>query len=152
MHYDAVIVGAGPAGLACAKMLAQNGKKTLVIERKKRIGPKSCAGGITYNGLLATTPLSIIEKSFSTQLVNSTFQKHIVSEKEPIIATVDREKFGQHMAREATSSGAEIKTATIAQNISSHSLEIKDCHNQEVEKISFDYLVGADGSTSIVRR
>jgi len=32
-HYDAVVVGAGPAGLSTAVKLAQNGTKTLLIEK-----------------------------------------------------------------------------------------------------------------------
>jgi thiamine thiazole synthase len=40
-EYDVVIVGAGPAGLACAENLAKNNKKVLVIEQKLEIGLKS---------------------------------------------------------------------------------------------------------------
>jgi flavin-dependent dehydrogenase len=34
-HFDAVIIGAGPAGCACATVLAQHGRKVLVLEREK---------------------------------------------------------------------------------------------------------------------
>jgi electron transfer flavoprotein-quinone oxidoreductase len=33
-QFDAVVVGAGPAGLACAYLLAKAGKAVLIIERK----------------------------------------------------------------------------------------------------------------------
>jgi len=44
--YDVVIVGAGPAGLACAKELSKGSKTILLIEKNKIIGPKVCAGGL----------------------------------------------------------------------------------------------------------
>ena len=64
--YDVIIVGAGPAGLSCAEITAKHGASTLVIERKKRIGEKVCAGGITWNGLINKLN-DISERSFSTQ-------------------------------------------------------------------------------------
>src|SRR5947207_15631005 len=34
-HYDAVIIGAGPAGCAAAAILAERGRRALVLEREK---------------------------------------------------------------------------------------------------------------------
>jgi len=42
--YDAIIIGAGPAGIACAYTLAKNGKSTLVIERGNTPGSKNMTG------------------------------------------------------------------------------------------------------------
>lgn len=46
--YEAVVVGAGPAGLATAKALADKGVQTLVLERGKKPGTKNATGGILY--------------------------------------------------------------------------------------------------------
>lgn len=47
-RFDVIIIGAGPAGIACAYKLAQAGKKALVIERASRIGSKNLTGGRLY--------------------------------------------------------------------------------------------------------
>ena len=57
---DILIIGAGPGGLACAKVLAEQGRKVLVLERRQEIGPKVCAGGITWDGLIRLVPEELI--------------------------------------------------------------------------------------------
>jgi len=42
-----LIVGAGPAGLRAAQVLAEAGREVLVLEKRPEIGPKTCAGGLT---------------------------------------------------------------------------------------------------------
>lgn len=44
--YDIIIVGAGPAGATCAKILADNGLSVLVVEKCKLPRYKSCSGMI----------------------------------------------------------------------------------------------------------
>jgi len=152
MHYDVIIVGAGPAGLSCAAKLSANNVSTLIVERNDKIGNKVCAGGITYSGLLKTVPASLIEKSFSDQYVFSRLQNIVVSEKFPIIATVNREKLGQYMAKTAVSKGAKILTSSVVRAIEKNTLHILDKKKNETFTADFSFLVGADGSSSIVRR
>ncbi len=152
MHYDVVIVGAGPAGLSCAGILAQNNLRVLVLERKDRPGPKVCAGGVTWNGLIKRIPGSLAERSFSRQYISTRLQKISISAPDPIIATVNREKLGQYMAQKAESAGTEIRTSTQVKEISEDSVIFFDKLAGKEEKVFFDYLVGADGSTSLVRR
>lgn len=47
-QFDAIVVGAGPAGLACAYLLAKAGKAVLVIERGDAPGAKNVTGGRIY--------------------------------------------------------------------------------------------------------
>ena len=49
---DVIIVGAGPSGLACACVLANNGVKVLVIERGEYPGAKNMFGGIFFSPLM----------------------------------------------------------------------------------------------------
>ena len=40
-----LILGAGPAGLRAAQVLAEAGREVLVLEKHAEVGPKTCAGG-----------------------------------------------------------------------------------------------------------
>jgi phytoene dehydrogenase-like protein len=49
--YDAIVVGAGPGGCACAALLAKWGMKTLLLEKNDRVGGKALnmhKDGFTY--------------------------------------------------------------------------------------------------------
>ncbi|NOQ46441.1 MAG: NAD(P)-binding protein [Desulfobulbaceae bacterium] len=148
---DVLIIGAGPGGLACAKILAESGRQVTVLERKKKIGPKVCAGGITWSGLINHVPENLIERSFSRQYIFSNYQQTCVSEKNPIVATIDRKTLGQWMAGDARKAGATIETSTQVMDIGkTHVIARRE--NGEQKKFSYRHLVGADGSTSLVRR
>lgn len=146
MHYHTVIIGGGPGGLSCATKLAQMGLAPLVIERNPRPGPKVCAGGIPWSGLGRHLPAELAEKHFLHQHISSQWQKIIVKNDTPIITTINREKLGQWMRQEAEKSGVKI---------------ISDCPVLRIEEdtvftrkqeFTFNFLVGADGSNSLVRR
>ncbi len=144
--YHTIIAGAGPAGLACATMLAQAGKKVLVLERNSRIGPKVCAGGITWSGIKNRVPADLIEKSFCEQRVFTRWQQTVISSQNPLVSTIDREALGQWMLKEALAAGAEVRTSTVVKGFSANRLQTGS------EEFEFRFLVGADGSSSTVRR
>jgi len=50
---DVVVVGGGPAGIACAYTLAKAGVETIVFERGEYPGAKNVMGGILFTNALA---------------------------------------------------------------------------------------------------
>ena len=51
LNYDAIVVGAGPGGCACAALLQKRGLKTLLVEKNDRVGGKTLnmqRDGFTY--------------------------------------------------------------------------------------------------------
>ncbi len=152
MHYDVIIIGAGPGGLSCAKKLAKNGVKTLLVEKKTEIGSKVCAGGITWSGLIKIIPEELIERSFPTQYVQTRFQNISVREEVPLIATVNRKNLGQYMVRAAMHHNLTVITSTSLCSIKDNTVSLIDLTNKTLLTHSFDFLVGADGSSSKVRK
>ncbi len=152
MKYDVIIVGAGPGGLACAAAAATAGLKTLVVERREQVGAKVCAGGITWNGLMQTVPVDLAERRFSVQHLRTRLQRATITAATPIIATVDRRNLGQHMATKACAAGAELRLGCRLVSINGDFITSELTKTGQRERLNSTFLVGADGSSSLVRR
>ena len=144
--FSVVIVGAGPGGLACARLLAEHGLDVLVLERNSVVGPKVCGGGITWDGLIKRVPEHLIDGAFPSQHIRSNYQKTVIQSPDPIVATIRRDVLGKWMSQQAENAGAVIKTSCAVTRIDSNSVST----NQG--KFEYRHLVGADGSCSIVRK
>lgn len=46
LHYDVVIIGAGPAGVSAAKRAAELGADVLILEKEAELGVKPCGEGV----------------------------------------------------------------------------------------------------------
>ena len=149
--YEVIIVGGGPGGLSCARVLAEAGVRVLLLERKKTIGRKVCAGGITWDGLIQRVPADLIERTFSEQRIFSNWQQVRYRRKNPIIATVNRERLGQWMRDEAVRAGAEVRTGCHVREIRDRTLDVTSEQGATCT-LGWEQLVGADGSSSLVRR
>lgn len=146
MHKSIIIIGASPSGLACGKYLAELDKEVLILEKNQIIGPKVCAGGLTNKDFTFNIPEELLEGSFDTHLIRTPHFDSVIKTEKPLVYTISRHKLGQWQAKQAIKAGAEIQTESYASKIKNNSIIVNN------EEISFDYLVGADGSNSIVRR
>ena len=68
--FDVVVVGAGPAGGQCARLLAKSGNKVLLVEQHEDFYKNDFSS--------AATPLETLEKFDLPEEVVGTFWKKIV--------------------------------------------------------------------------
>jgi len=143
----ALIVGGGPAGLACAEqILAQNEFDVAVVDRKLRIGKNPrCAGGISLYMMEKvgfSVPQSCIVASLRRVRIyapNMTYWELKGSQDYGYV--LNRELFEQSMAERVEGLGGKF--------VLGHSVSTKDL---EFWQSQYDYIVGADGAVSVVRQ
>jgi flavin-dependent dehydrogenase len=143
-RYDVIIIGAGPAGLECAKTLGGSKLRVLVIERTKIPCVKSCAQGLTLKDL-DVIPKEVIRRRFRRFIVHG--KETITMEfSRDVLFTIDRKALGDHYVKSLSKAGnVTVLTGTDV-------LEIrKGCVLSSKGEFGYRWLVGADGSTSIVR-
>ncbi len=145
-RYDVVIVGAGPAGLAAARELARAGAKVAVLERRRRPGPKVCAGGVTWSGMLRDLPAELVERSFRAQRIFTPLQQAMIEEPHPVVSTVSRERLGEWMTARAEEAGATVVTGARVTAVEEDAVRCGGIG------FRFGHLIGADGQASLIRR
>ncbi len=152
-HYDAIVVGAGPAGATAAYELARAGLRTLIIEKATLPRYKTCGGGITYKAAKAL-PFSIepvCERVlYKVDFSWRTGKSYVVSSDTPLVYMVQRSRFDNYLAEQAVKAGA-----VLMDGIAVTSVEA-DEHGAVVhtprDSFTADYLIGADGATGRVAR
>ena len=155
MIYDALVVGAGPAGLTFARFLAAKGFRVAVVERERELGVKPCAEGVSSATLsTAEVPRSEVGR-FTVREVRRAYVfapngRYVPLEsKGPAMGYVlDKRAFLRVLAEMAASEGAEVRVLEPAREFvrTGEGFRVRT-RTMEVE---CRLLVGADGCTSTV--
>ena len=147
-QYDVIIVGAGPAGLLCAKILRESDLKVLLLEKDKTFGDKVCAGGITRKDLaILDLPDSLIEHRVTHTAIHSRKRSNNTIAPEPFVFTLNRNELGAWQREQLKSTAVEVLSNSKVTHIEKDYLIVN-----ESTRFGFRYLVGADGVNSIVRK
>jgi len=107
---DVAIIGAGPAGNHCARLLSQRGHKVVVLEKKPRAGTKqSCTGiiGAECFGLFPPGYLKTINQFQSATFFSTSGMSLRVEKSRPQAYIVDRAVFDNQLAQSAQEAGAD---------------------------------------------
>lgn len=165
--FDAIVVGAGPAGTACAYELAKAGANVLLLERGEYPGSKNVMGGVLYRkmmedvipGFYKEAPLErpIVEQRFMMMDRQSavTFSyKGLEWAEEPYNNfTVLRAKFDQWFAQKAVEQGALLICETVALECIVENGKVVGVRTDRPDGDIFaDVVVLADGVNSLLAK
>jgi len=146
-----LIVGAGPAGLRAAQVLAEAGREVLVLEKHVEVGPKTCAGGLTRKAMRELEPLGLPPDAALASVGHVAFaggRPVSLDAEATVVHTIPRRELGRHQLGWACAAGAEVRAGVAATQI--------DLAGRTVmaggRPIRWSHLIGADGADSAVRR
>ncbi len=158
--YDAIIIGAGPAGCTAAKTLSENGYKVLLVEKFKLPRYKSCSGQLIKKSL------DLVREYFGEDVPD--FTTCAPAENRGMIFTDDkgatfrfeqyglnvwRSTFDNWLAEKAAKSGAEIRDNTSAISASESggivtvTLKVERIYTEQAR-----YVIDCEGAVGAFKR
>lgn len=161
--FDAIVVGAGPAGCACAYVLAKEGKNILLVERGDAAGSKNVSGGRLYTyalemiepGMYQRAPLQrkivreqimLLDKQAATTI--DYFDPRF-AEKAPQSYSVVRAKLDEWFASEVEAKGATLASGVLVDGLIEENGKIVGIRAAG-EEMHSNVVVAADGINSLL--
>jgi len=153
--YDAIVIGAGPAGSTVANFVAEKGFDVLIVEKSRFPGEDNvCGGGLSLKAFRESgADNSICEK----WILSGThfFPWGEVSRKMKN-ASVRRRIFDNFLAEKAVENGAHLKTSTRVFDVKigngKSKVFFKDIHGGNESYESSNIMVFADGPKTLVAK
>jgi electron transfer flavoprotein-quinone oxidoreductase len=163
--FDVIIIGAGPAGSACAYTLAKAGKEVLIIERADSPGSKNVTGGRFYTYALemvdeGLTEEAILERKVTHEQVMMLSGDRAISidyhdpsfnqeNQIPQSYTILRARFDEWFAGKAEEQGAMVVCGIKVDDLIEKDGKIVGVIAGEDEMYA-DVVVAADGANSFI--
>ncbi len=163
--FEVIVVGAGPAGLSCAHLLAKEGVNVAVVERGDFPGSKNVMGGVLYTQPTAEifpefwkeAPLErhIVETQAWVLTERAAFKaahRHEDFDQEPYNAfSVFRARFDKWMASKVREAGALIIPETVVESAIMEDGKVVGVHTGRPDgDLYADVVVAADGVNSLL--
>ena len=161
--YDAVVVGAGPAGSMTAKWAAKKGARVLMVEKRQEVGsPVRCGEGIS-RAWHDSVGLKMDKKSLAwevkgAKIVSPNGSTFFLSEKmagDEVGMVIDRVFFDKLLAADAVRAGADLQLKTSATRLLTKDGKVVGVRVKSMDgtkDIRCGCVVGADGFESQVGR
>lgn len=148
------IIGAGPAGLTAARILAEAGAEVHVYEEHAEIGlPVHCTGIVSAEFIrnAERSDEYVVNELTSVEIhAGGTIETLSVKEHEYVLA---RDRFDQHLGSAARLAGAAIHLHHRVLSISKElDIAVRDVTSGRERTERFDRLIGAEGPRSITAR
>lgn len=151
MRYDAIVVGAGPAGSTAARELARSGVSVLLLDRARFPRGKPCGGGVTIRASreagLDLGP--VVERSVYgarvTLRLGRAFER---SYPEALSHMTQRSRLDAYLAERAAEAGADLREGVHAREVEVEGGGVRVRTKDDAYEGST--VVGADGANGVV--
>ena len=160
LQADVLVVGAGAAGCALAKLLSQSGRSVTLVERSRVAKKDKLCGGVLVSkgqhlvaqiygphvldelGAVCLDGMRVLYRDCETTIRKKSFR------------VLPRAQFDAYLLEQAISAGAELveHTSVIDVDEASHVVTLCDHDTNEERQLSYGVLVAADGALSTVRK
>lgn len=161
--YDALVVGAGPAGAAAAFLLSKSGFRTLIVDKRSLPRKKICGGLITMHcaaeirrifGSEIPAGVHVDPPILTVRVVPPSGRKNGFYLSNYHIHNVDRGRFDYWLTSMAIREGATLVTSHLLTDFEDNGEGIVAHFDTEGGSTTFEgrYLVGADGVYSACRQ
>ena len=145
---DVAVVGAGPIGLAAARIAAESGARTLVVEKKSKPSP-SCCTGLVSPQTLSTLEVSnqcVLQKIYAVCVQLPSGRQINLQSDDLKAVTIDRGVLERELLDKARSAGAIIQFNTEAVGASNGVLQVNA--DRISAQLHPEVIMGADGPRS----
>lgn len=164
--FDAVVVGAGPAGISAAITMAKGGLSVVVLERGEYPGAKNVQGAVLYSRMLheilpdfwkeegAALERPIVEQKMCVTTEDSWITTGYRSKKflegVPNCYTIIRTQFDRWYAKKAEEAGVEIYPGVKVDNVIREDGKICGVKMSDGESLRAPVVIACDGVNSIL--
>lgn len=151
--YDAIVVGAGPAGAVLAHELAQRGLEVLILEKTNLPRYKPCGGGLTRKAIqsLPFDVRPVIEREAAGGILSYRGRWLLrVDTRPPVASLVMRDRFDGFLVQRAVEAGAHLAEGVTVTGVEEFPNRVVARAGRET--FAAQLLAGADGVNSLVAR
>ena len=148
-RYDAIVVGAGPAGSTAAYRLAKSGADVLLLDRARFPRDKPCGGGVTGRAarLLPFSIEPVVEHVVSAVDLRLRYGKTLArGNGQPLVHMTQRKRLDHFLVEKAAEAGADFR-----EGVKVAEVEVRE-DGVSVEGFEGRALVGADGVNGVIAR
>ncbi|MGA9996829.1 MAG: NAD(P)/FAD-dependent oxidoreductase [Pyrinomonadaceae bacterium] len=151
--FDALIVGAGPAGSFAAEALARAGVRVALFDGRPAGEPKACGGGVTSKALKAWPHLlEAVGREVAELELYSPSGKALQLKLEEPFAIYSRSALDSFLRERAREAGAHVIAARVSFRARTNTEESWIVRSRDGREWSAQMLVAADGANSPIAK